>query len=54
MTIEGRGTPVDNRGGWLFPSKLPPLEAEAPPKGPGALEHHAPQERSMARVVSTR
>jgi hypothetical protein len=30
---EGRDTPTDNRGGWLFPSKLPPLEAEAPPKG---------------------
>jgi hypothetical protein len=26
-----RGLP--NRGGWLFPSKLPPLEAETPPKG---------------------
>jgi hypothetical protein len=21
--------PVDNRGGWWFPSRLPPLEAEA-------------------------
>jgi hypothetical protein len=30
---EGRDTPTDNRGGWLFPSKLPPLKAEAPPKG---------------------
>jgi hypothetical protein len=24
-----RGTPVNNRGGWYFPSKLPLLEAEA-------------------------
>jgi hypothetical protein len=24
----GRRMPVDNRGGWHFPSKLPPLEAE--------------------------
>jgi hypothetical protein len=30
---QGKGTPVDNRGGWHFPSKLPPLNAEAPPKG---------------------
>jgi hypothetical protein len=26
----GRNFPVDNRGGWRFPSKLPPLEAEKP------------------------
>ena len=31
---KGKGTPVDNRGGWWFPSKLPPLtDAEVPSKG---------------------
>jgi len=29
VATRGRGTPVDNRGGWHFPSKLPPLKEEA-------------------------
>jgi hypothetical protein len=29
LATTGRGTPVNNRGGWYFPSKLPLLEAEA-------------------------
>jgi hypothetical protein len=33
VATTGRGTPVNNRGGWYFPSKLPLLEAETPPKG---------------------
>ena len=33
VAATGKGTPTDSRGGWLFPSKLPPLKAEAPPKG---------------------
>src|SRR6516225_5477271 len=33
VATKGKGTPVDSRGGWWFPSKLPPLEAEALPKG---------------------
>jgi hypothetical protein len=28
VATTGRGTPVNNRGGWYFPSKLPLLEAE--------------------------
>jgi len=33
VATKGKGTPVDNRGGWWFPSKLPPLtNAEVPPK----------------------
>jgi hypothetical protein len=28
MATTGRGTPVDNRRGWHFHSKLPPLQAE--------------------------
>jgi hypothetical protein len=33
VATTGRGTPVNNRGGWYFPSKLPPLtDAETPPK----------------------
>jgi hypothetical protein len=29
MATTGRGTPVDHRGGWWFPSKLPPLKEGA-------------------------
>jgi hypothetical protein len=32
VATTGRGTPMDSRGGWYFPSKLPLLEAETPPK----------------------
>jgi hypothetical protein len=33
VATKGKGTPVDNRGGWWFPSRLPPLtDAEVPPK----------------------
>jgi hypothetical protein len=31
IATRGRGTPVDSRGGWYFPSRLPPLP-------PGSLE----------------
>jgi hypothetical protein len=34
VATKGKGTPVDSRGGWWFPSKLPPLtDAEVLPKG---------------------
>jgi hypothetical protein len=37
---KGKGTPVDNRGGWWFPSKLPPLtDAEVPSKGQAHSSH---------------
>jgi hypothetical protein len=40
---KGKGTPVDNRGGWWFPSKLPPLtDAEVPSKGQAHSSHEAP------------
>jgi hypothetical protein len=36
VATTGRGTPVNNRGGWYFPSKLPPLtdtEGRREPRG---------------------
>jgi hypothetical protein len=40
---KGKGTPVDNRGGWWFPSRLPPLtDAEVPSKGQAHSSHEAP------------
>jgi hypothetical protein len=40
---KGNGTPVDNRGGWWFPSKLPPLtDAEVTSKGQAHSSHEAP------------
>jgi hypothetical protein len=29
VAARGGGMPVDSRGGWHFPSRLPPLDAEA-------------------------
>jgi hypothetical protein len=46
---EGRDTPTDNRGGWLFPCKLPPLEAETPPKGQA---HSSLEPLGFLRAVS--
>jgi hypothetical protein len=54
IATTGHGTPMDDRGGWWFPSKLPPLEAETPPKGhahssqasrvpPGSVGNRCPQ-----------
>jgi hypothetical protein len=38
IATTGHGTPTDDRGGWWFPSKLPPLETETPPKAHASLE----------------
>jgi hypothetical protein len=40
VAIKGKGTPVDNRGGWWFPSRLPPL-AEATTSIPTAVARHS-------------
>jgi hypothetical protein len=43
VATTGRGTPVNNRGGWYFPSKLPLLEAETPPKAHAHSSPRAPR-----------
>jgi hypothetical protein len=59
---KGKGTPVDNRGGWWFPSKLPPLETETlPPKAhahcvgkrsrTGPIEWHSTFEAHCRRTL---
>jgi hypothetical protein len=35
----GRSVPVDNRGGWWFPSRLPPLEAAPLDTAPAKVAH---------------
>jgi hypothetical protein len=40
---------VNNRGGWYFPSKLPLLEAETPPK---AHAHSSLEPLGFLRAVS--
>jgi len=49
VATTGRGTPVNNRGGWYFPSKLPLLEAETPPK---AHAHSSLEPLGFLRAVS--
>jgi hypothetical protein len=49
VATTGRGTPMDSRGGWYFPSKLPPLEAETPPK---AHAHSSLEPLGFLRAVS--
>jgi hypothetical protein len=36
---KGRGTPKDSRGGWHFPSRLPPLLPDSLKRGPAMGEH---------------
>jgi len=49
VATTGRGTPVNNRGGWYFPSKLPLLEAETPPK---AHAHSSLEPLGFLRAVT--
>jgi hypothetical protein len=52
VATKGKGTPVDNRGGWWFPSRLPPLtDAEVPPKETGDPDPDEYQEASMTKEV---
>ena len=55
VATTGRGTPMDSRGGWHFPSKLPPLEVEASTKGQGAKVVHniLHEERDGAEALQT-
>jgi hypothetical protein len=54
VATTGRGTPMDSRGGWNFPSKLPPLEAEASTKGQGKrCPQHFAEERDGAEALQT-
>jgi hypothetical protein len=49
IATTGHGTPMDDRGGWWFPSKLPPLETETPPPKAHA---HKPRALGFLRAVS--